>query len=86
MLCVFIVGMKKRCTCSGNREAKVLPACRAISVCCSTVGPCDVIKKHIHKNTAPSIVLLKCYNGLVLYQQVSLLKRRFPLSSLQQCL
>lgn len=30
-------------TCSGRSEASVLPAVRAISVCCSTVGPVALI-------------------------------------------
>lgn len=39
-------------TCSGSREARVLPACRAISVCCSTVGPGGVNNTNIkHKSS-----------------------------------
>lgn len=75
-------------TCSGSREARVLPACRAISVCCSTVGPGGVNNtniKHKSSNHNKKIQML-CLSGFTQYLQVSLQRKRCQLSSLPQCL
>lgn len=53
-------------TCSGRRDASVLPAMRAISVCCSTVGPVTLITvvetspPHPLTDEASRVHMLKC--------------------------
>lgn len=86
----FSEGTKKKITCSGCREARVLPACRAISVCCSTVGPGGVNNTRIRHVPQTQVGQIFCFQkfpvSCTLYLQVSLQRRRCQPSSLPQCL